>query len=40
MEMLSVDSHGFDMMDRTLLMALIDKFDVDRSASTASRRHR
>jgi len=27
MEMLSVDSHGFDMMDRTLLTALIDKFD-------------
>jgi Holliday junction DNA helicase RuvB len=27
MEMLSVDRHGFDMMDRTLLMALIDKFD-------------
>ncbi len=27
MEMLSVDSHGFDRMDRTLLMALIDKFD-------------
>ncbi|MFZ5622575.1 MAG: Holliday junction branch migration DNA helicase RuvB [Pseudomonadota bacterium] len=27
MDMLSVDSHGFDTMDRTLLMAIIDKFD-------------
>ncbi len=27
MDLLSVDSHGFDMMDRTLLTALIDKFD-------------
>jgi len=27
MDMLSVDNHGFDMMDRTLLLALIDKFD-------------
>ena len=27
MDMLSVDARGFDMMDRTLLLALIDKFD-------------
>ena len=27
MDLLSVDSHGFDMMDRSLLMTLIDKFD-------------
>ena len=27
MDMLSVDGQGFDMMDRTLLLALIDKFD-------------
>ncbi|MFP5504768.1 MAG: Holliday junction branch migration DNA helicase RuvB [Gammaproteobacteria bacterium] len=27
MDMLSVDSHGFDTMDRALLMAIIDKFD-------------
>ncbi|MFA7386109.1 MAG: Holliday junction branch migration DNA helicase RuvB, partial [Thiohalobacteraceae bacterium] len=27
MDMLSVDAQGFDAMDRTLLLALIDKFD-------------
>jgi len=27
MDLLGVDSHGFDTMDRTLLMAIIDKFD-------------
>jgi holliday junction DNA helicase RuvB len=27
MELLRVDAHGFDLMDRTLLSALIDKFD-------------
>ena len=27
MDLLNVDSHGFDMMDRTLLLAVIDKFD-------------
>ena len=27
MDLLNVDSHGFDLMDRTLLLAVIDKFD-------------
>ncbi len=27
MDMLDVDTHGFDVMDRKLLMALVDKFD-------------
>ena len=27
MDLLNVDSHGFDMMDRTLLLAVLDKFD-------------
>ncbi len=27
LNMLNVDAHGFDMMDRKLLLAIIEKFD-------------
>jgi Holliday junction DNA helicase RuvB len=41
LNLLDVDDHGFDMMDRKLLLALIDKFDggpvgVDSLAASIS----